>query len=57
MDSNELLVALFRVLYEMAVKQEQICKQQDLCILVGSILIATAMVGGIGTSIYFWRRK
>jgi len=57
MDSNDLLVALFRVMYELAVKQERMCHQQDLCILVGSILIITLMVGLIGTIVYFWRRK
>jgi hypothetical protein len=56
-DRDELLVSIFRILYEIAIKQEQMCKQQDLCITVGSILIATVMVGGIGASIYFWRRK
>jgi len=57
MDRDELIVAVFRILYELAIKQERMCKQQDLCILVGSILIATLMVGLIGTGIYFWRRK
>lgn len=53
MDKDELLVAVFRILYELAVKQERMCKQQDLCILVFSVLLATVMVGVAGTIMYY----
>lgn len=55
-DRDELLYALFNILYELAKKQEVMCKQQDLCILVFSVLLATVIVGFAGTIMYY-RRK
>ncbi len=56
MDRDELLYGIFRILYELNNRQEVICKQQELCIFVFSVLLVTVIVGFIGTVMYY-RRK